>query len=84
MAFGKYQWNNQELKKKATRYDNVMLAIAAVALVAAYLLKTYFTIIGILAIIGAGAMVYLSQKTQSQDKKLKAAPNVRPQQSPSP
>lgn len=84
MALRKYQWNNAELKKKATRYDNIMLAIAAVALVAAYLFKSYFTIIGIVALIGAGAMVYLSQKIQGQDKKLKAASNVRPQQSPNP
>ena len=84
MPLRRYQWNNQELKKKASRFDNIMLAIAFIALVAAYLLKNYFTIIGIAALIGAGAMLYLSQKTQTQDKKLKAAQNVRPQQSSSP
>ena len=75
MPLRRYQWNNQELKKKASRFDNGMLAIAFIALVAAYLLKNYFTIIGIAALIGAGAMLYLSQKTQSQDKKLKQRGN---------
>lgn len=67
----RYQWADEELKKKYKRYNNFALLAMLVTLVSLYLLPQELKLLN-MAFIGAGAIfLVLAFRVQGQDRKIK-------------
>lgn len=74
--FKQYQWNNIQLQKKAKRYDSLMLIAGILVLASLGFLTDNNNLSNIVAMVFgvAGIVLWvLSDKTKTQDKKLKNA-----------
>lgn len=70
--FKKYQWNSEELKKKANNYGYLTLLMAVLALACLYLLPENVKVVNLLFIAIGVTCWWLGQKTQRKDKALKS------------
>ncbi len=67
----KYQWNDANLKKKAQRYDWLMLGLAGIALASSQLIKGISGLVLLGLLVAAAACFVLSWRVKGQDAKLK-------------
>jgi hypothetical protein len=69
--FKKYQWYDETLHKKYSRFNWFALASMALAIVSLKFFPAVLQMANIAFIVGAAVLLWLAMRVQSQDKKLK-------------
>ena len=71
MFKNKYQWYSQELKKKSSNYDWIMIIMALITLICLFILPQNAKMSNLIPLVLAILFWYLSYRTKNQDRVLK-------------
>ena len=67
----KYQWKNNELRKKYQTYNYSAFGVAALAIACLYLLPGNLKMLSMVVLVVAAVLMVISWKAQTQDKRTK-------------